>query len=220
VSVFHFGDPASPLAGVLHLPPARAATGVLLCPPLLGELVQGYRVLRHVAERLAQAGLPVLRFDYLGTGDSAGDGEAITDASLTDDARSALDELLDATGARHAVVLGVRLGAMAGQPLTADPRVRGCVWWDPVTDGAALVRDWRRRGTPDRAGMLWVDGMPASAPLCDAVSRWRGVANATSCVHTPAAWGAPGPDGWLQVPGQALTEVVATVVAAAHGSPS
>ena len=56
-------------------PALRRRGAVVLCPPLGSECVVAYRVWRILAERLAGAGFDVLRFDYEGTGDSAGDSE-------------------------------------------------------------------------------------------------------------------------------------------------
>ena len=53
--------------------PCDAAHAVVLCPPLGGEFVRAYRVWRILAEQLASIGFDVFRFDYEGTGDSAGD---------------------------------------------------------------------------------------------------------------------------------------------------
>jgi hypothetical protein len=47
--------------------------GMLLCSPWGREEVSAHLTLRHWAGVLSQAGLPTMRFDYLGEGDSAGD---------------------------------------------------------------------------------------------------------------------------------------------------
>src|SRR5437868_15096221 len=48
----------------------------VLCAPIGPEYTRSHRTLRHLADRLAAAGIPALRFDYQGCGDSAGDEEA------------------------------------------------------------------------------------------------------------------------------------------------
>src|ERR1700728_2476490 len=68
-----FGPPARPLFGWVHLPQDNQARGaVVLCPPLARELTSTQVTFRLLAERLADAGLLAVRFDYEGTGDSAG----------------------------------------------------------------------------------------------------------------------------------------------------
>ena len=68
------GDAPRQLYAALHAA-AAARVGVLMAPPLLHEQPRSRRVLVEVASRLAALGLACLRFDYFGTGDSAGDGE-------------------------------------------------------------------------------------------------------------------------------------------------
>src|SRR4051812_34449398 len=72
-----FGPAERPLFGWYHAPALATARacGVVLCNPFGYEMMCSHRAYRHLAERLATAGFPVLRFDYDGTGDSAGDGE-------------------------------------------------------------------------------------------------------------------------------------------------
>src|SRR5690242_13829971 len=47
--------------------------GVVLCAPLGYEAMCSHRSIRLLAEALAADGFPVVRFDYHGTGDSAGE---------------------------------------------------------------------------------------------------------------------------------------------------
>ena len=48
---------------------------MVVCPPLGPEYFNSYRSLRHLADRLAENGVSALRFDYDGTGNSAGQDE-------------------------------------------------------------------------------------------------------------------------------------------------
>ena len=59
----------------LHRPAVTVATrdvGVVICCPLGYKALLSHRSLRHLAEEAAARGYPALRFDYDGTGDSAG----------------------------------------------------------------------------------------------------------------------------------------------------
>src|SRR4051812_34012890 len=71
---FYFESQGQWLFAWLHRPEAGppAGHGVILCPPVGHEQLHAHRSLRHLADALAAAGLPVLRFDYAGTGDSGG----------------------------------------------------------------------------------------------------------------------------------------------------
>ena len=70
---FFFGNPGSPLYGSYESPSAsvRRDCGIVLCYPLMAEYLRSHRAFRQLAVRLAEAGFPVLRFDYFGSGDSA-----------------------------------------------------------------------------------------------------------------------------------------------------
>ncbi len=70
--------------GWLHepLPERRTRRAVVLCPPIGNEACNVHRPLVVLAEMLAREGLPTLRFDYPGTGDSILDDEAGTSRRL------------------------------------------------------------------------------------------------------------------------------------------
>ena len=52
-----------------------ATRGVVLCQPFGREAMWVHKGWRVFAEALADSGAPTLRFDYAGTGDSAGESE-------------------------------------------------------------------------------------------------------------------------------------------------
>src|SRR5882757_8567751 len=67
-----FGPSDSPLFGVVHLPvDFQIRGGVLICGSLGKEGMDSARLHRTLADGLARRGFAVLRFDYLGLGDSA-----------------------------------------------------------------------------------------------------------------------------------------------------
>ncbi len=160
-----FGQSASPLHGVYHAPMGVARDrAVLVCPPFLHENVRAHRVLRQLAQRLARAGHPVLRFDPHGEGDSSGDDGAGDVERWVDDVRTAAEELLDNSGARRLAIVGVRLGAsVAALAAARGLSVDRLVLWDPVLDGArhlraldgmhaAMLRDPARFSAPRHGG--------------------------------------------------------------------
>lgn len=140
-----FGDSASPLFGALTEPPAGAERGhgVLLCPPIGQEHVRSHWALRQVATALGRAGFHVLRFDWFGVGDSAGDLEAATLERWTQDAKAAAQELKDATGLRKLSVVGLRMGAALAA--LAAPKIKPSVmvFWDPIVDGGRYLAELR-----------------------------------------------------------------------------
>jgi pimeloyl-ACP methyl ester carboxylesterase len=139
----HFGDSARPLYGVYHAPSARAGKrpAVLLFNPFGEEAIRAFRIYRLLGEKLSQGGASVLRFDYFATGDSAGECAEASLAGFAASARVAHEELLDMSGARDAVWVGLRLGAAvalgaAGESREPPSRI---ILWDPVVSGAAYL---------------------------------------------------------------------------------
>ena len=68
------GTAEQPLFGWYHVADAvpRRDAVVVICNPMGYEYAHGHRSLRHLADDLARSGVPALRFDYHGTGDSPG----------------------------------------------------------------------------------------------------------------------------------------------------
>src|SRR3954447_11756882 len=86
--------------------------GVLICPPLGHEQVHAHRRLRHLADALAEAGFPVVRFDYHGTGDSAGsDEDPERFPTWLANTRDALGWMTHRLGCQRLSLVGLRLGA-------------------------------------------------------------------------------------------------------------
>ena len=92
-----FGTSDRQLLGIYYPPegeqPRDAA--VLLCGPAPQEYMLTYWATRKLATLLARHGFPVMRFDYFGTGDSAGETEEGRPRLWVEDVGAAARELLD-----------------------------------------------------------------------------------------------------------------------------
>lgn len=153
-------------AGWLH--EAGGRTGVVLCAPQGHEAMWSHRAWRHLADDLAAAGMPVLRFDYPYTGDSAGScdephflGRAV--ASIV----AASAQLRALAGVDRVVLCGLRLGAtlavQAAEAMRSNPAwpdgVAGLVLLAPVVSGRAYLRELRA------LHLNWLNSVgPAQAP--------------------------------------------------------
>jgi dienelactone hydrolase len=160
----YFGPDARPLFGLLHgASTPETSLGLLICKPFGYESVCAHRGLVHIADAAAAAGVPALRFDYDGTGDSAGDDRdpgrvAAWIASIG----HAIDELRRATGVARVCVLGVRLGALlAATAIEGRDDVAGLVAFAGVASGRAHARELRALhlaiGLPDPPAGVAVD---------------------------------------------------------------
>ncbi|QBQ98402.1 alpha/beta hydrolase [Paraburkholderia pallida] len=108
--------------GWLH--PAEGRMGVVLCNPFGYDALCTHRGWRKLAERIAAAGMPVLRFDYPGTGDAEGmeDDPGRVEAWLAS-LGAAVRHLRATTGVTRVALVGLRLGATLAA--LAAERLRG-----------------------------------------------------------------------------------------------
>ena len=143
----YFGPPARRLFGWYHAPPPAAARNraVVLCAPLGHEALHTHAAYRYLAEQLAAAGLAALRFDYDGTGDSAGSDE--------DEGRVehwlgsisfAVDTLRQYSGAGAVSLFGVRMGATLAAAVAAERGdIAELLLWAPCRSGKLWQRERR-----------------------------------------------------------------------------
>jgi pimeloyl-ACP methyl ester carboxylesterase len=132
--------------GWLHVPRQNAAVevAVLICMPLSYDALTSYSSLRLLADQLAAAGYPTLRFDYPGTGNScdaaveqAGGHWIAWQRSVED----AADRLRAATGARRLVLIGLRASALlATESAARRDDIAGLVLLTPVLRGKSYIR--------------------------------------------------------------------------------
>jgi pimeloyl-ACP methyl ester carboxylesterase len=147
-----FGPPAKRLFGVFDEPASGGASelGVVLCYPHGADYDTAFRSFRILGTRLARAGFHVLRFDYLGTGDSSGGVDDASIAQWIADIVTAVHELRTSRELREVSLVGLRLGATLAALAAAEcQRVNRLVLWEPVIDGReylaaqrALHRGW------------------------------------------------------------------------------
>lgn len=144
-----FGPPERPLLGFYHPPSARLsgarACAVVLCYPFGHEYTAVYQVYRQLAERLSAEGFPVLRFDYDGTGDSAGDDEDPGRLRAWLESVGAAIRLVQAqSGAQEVCLFGLRFGAMLAYLAAREhPSVTSLILWAPNLTGKAFLRELR-----------------------------------------------------------------------------
>lgn len=153
----YFGEVDSQLFGVHHPPTTRQqrAEGVLLCYPGPQEYMRSHWAVCKLAGLLAQRGYATFRFDYFGTGDSAGDTDAGTLARWQQDIATAADELVGLSQVRQVSVVGLRLGAaLAAQAVAAGRPVRSLALWEPVVCGGDYLAELAASDALERAWSL------------------------------------------------------------------
>lgn len=133
------------LRGYVHLPrngaPSRS-TCVVAAYPFEEERKRAYRALVETAVILQNAGFPVIRADYAGTGESDGDFTEVKPSGMLEDLGSVADHALGMEGVRGIGLLGLRFGANLALRLAVNGLpVEFIVMWEPVID----VRDYINR---------------------------------------------------------------------------
>lgn len=119
--------------------PARAS--VVICPPIYTEFTKNYRREVLLARRLARAGFAVGRFHYLGTGNSDGEGAAVTFQTMRDDALGCVEHLRALTENDLLVLVGTRWGGLiAASAATMYPGAP-LVLWEPLLSASRYFKE-------------------------------------------------------------------------------
>jgi pimeloyl-ACP methyl ester carboxylesterase len=154
IEPFYFGSQSHRLFGMYHPPLGSRVrdVGAVLCYPMGQEYIRAHRGFVYLAGRLSLEGFHVLRFDYYGCGDSAGEGSEVTVSGSVADVSLAADELVRA-GMTRLALIGLRLGAALAM-LCARQRddVEAVILWEPVIRGADYVAEL------DDAHRAWLSG--------------------------------------------------------------
>lgn len=166
----YFG-PHGSLFGITAEPAYPPSTGVLLCPPLGQELIRSHRLYRQLAHMFVRRGLAVLRFDYHGSGDSAGDGHETTLSRCVEDTLAAADELRRRSRCRRLFAFGARLGGSIALQAHERHPFDALMLCDPVLDGRAHLACLEAM----HAGML-EDSRRFTRPrtVADGAGQWLG----------------------------------------------
>lgn len=116
---------------------------IVLCNPFGQEAIRSHRLFKVLADRLCRDGFHVLRFDYFGTGDSAGDGDEVCISGLVEDLSTADNEIVRRSGCTRRSWIGLRLGATAAALASTKVSVspHRLILWEPVIDGANYLTE-------------------------------------------------------------------------------
>jgi pimeloyl-ACP methyl ester carboxylesterase len=150
---------------LVHIPEGRQARGgVIICPSIGPEYNWSYATLRCLADELATRGYAVVRFDYHGTGQSAGDVTAVWPTRGLLDSVDQAAEVLRSAGVEHLSMVGMRLGgAVAATWASLHEPLDALVLWDPSASGQAFLREQRALGMLRRTTAADAEGDLASA---------------------------------------------------------
>lgn len=127
-----FSSDGEAVFGVLHLPDRTPAPGLIMCHGFTGHKAESHRLFVHAARDFCEHGFAVLRFDFRGSGDSAGHFQEMTVSREIADAQAAFDFLASRSEVAPGLlgVLGLSLGGCVAACLAGrESRVRALVLW-------------------------------------------------------------------------------------------
>lgn len=138
-----FSNHGQQMVGMIH-DPARGRPGpaLLMCHGFTGNRMEAHFLFVKMARKLAAAGYVVMRFDFRGSGESAGEFADVTIPGEVDDAKIALAYLRahPAVDPERVTLLGLSMGgAVAATVAGQDEQLSGLILWSAV---ARLSSDW------------------------------------------------------------------------------
>ncbi len=140
----YFGCENNRLLGWLHKAPfvKQGDCCVVLCPPLGVEYMSTYRSIRYIADYFALAGIPALRFDYHGTGDSSGYNRNEDRVPFwIESIEQAYQQIKLATGCSKVGMFGLRLGATLATLAAEKLELEFLILWSPLESGRRYIRE-------------------------------------------------------------------------------
>lgn len=191
--------PDEGLFGMLSQPQiGRTDAACLVLNTGVNHRIGPHRINVKTARRLASAGIPTLRFDLSGIGDSvAAQSRNAFRAQAVEDMKAAMDFLSERYGVRRFLVFGICSGAENAMAVAlADARITGMLAFDGemyLTRGVRLERKLRRLAAfpfnaAVRASYLWWRDLSDWLGAGDAAARERTMARVASLLpnRTPA----------------------------------
>jgi len=168
----YFSSGVHRLFGWLHSIPndVPSSLGLVICKPFGFEAMSAHLSVRAFAEMAAELGIPTLRFDYGGSGDSA-DLEPAADQldAWLRDVIAAIRELQSRTGVERVCLLGIRLGALlAVLAASRAPQVKALIAVAPVLSGKRYIRELRTFELAAAQTQASLAGAPQQTPSLDA----------------------------------------------------
>jgi len=156
-----FESKGQQIVGMLHMPNGRGRfPAALLLHGFTGTKSESHRMFVKLSRTLAARGIASLRFDFRGSGDSAGNFEDMTIRSEVADTVEALRYLARhrRINSRRLALVGMSMGAAVASLVVGRERTRfkTMALWAPVAEGAGILDNL---STPEAVASLAQTGI-------------------------------------------------------------
>lgn len=130
---FTFNSLGNQLVGIAHFPSYRNNTSILMCHGFTGNKSENNRLFVETGRALSREGFYLERFDFYGSGDSAGE---FHESRISINIQNLIDAIarIRNEGSGHLIVLGISMGAATAILTVKDQPVDGLVLWSTVPD--------------------------------------------------------------------------------------
>ncbi|RYE99043.1 MAG: hypothetical protein EOO77_36185 [Oxalobacteraceae bacterium] len=147
--------------------PGDRDEGFVICYPAPQDMMRANHSQVLLSRKLQSQGFPVMRFDYLGTGDSA--GEITTLKQWREDLMDAVAAFKKKSGVKTVSLIGTRLGATLAVLSSQEVGFKRLILWDPVINGIELLDSYRK------AHDMMLHRVPVEAPYPARSARIRSI---------------------------------------------
>lgn len=230
-----FGPREKAKYGMFHAAIGAGSKGrsVVFCDALFDEAIRAHRALRFASDSMASKRWNSLRFDYYGTGDSAGENDEFSLQQANQDIHDAIVEAKLLGGVANIYLMGLRLGGTLAINCAVERNdIRGVVLWDPIIDGQDVIEEYGRLAESDTngkhlGGYIFEESLLAElAPytLRESIEQFREsvlmICTAPTPSHYALAEANPkiemlvveAPEAWLRDPGGGVKAIPAAVI--------
>jgi hypothetical protein len=137
------------LSGILHIPSKgrKPYPAVVMFHGFGGNKSESHFIFTKTARRLAEKGMGVLRFDFMGSGDSEGRFENMSLHTEIKDGKKAVEFVLkDKTFDKNRLgVLGLSMGVVTAVSAAYEYKTRALALWSPVAHASLLRKRLTRK---------------------------------------------------------------------------
>ncbi len=141
---FFENDSGQYLYGCSYHSVNKEESGVVIIPPVGHERLRIVRESVNFARSLAEAGFPVLRFDYRGEGESFGEFADFDINNRLDDIDSALQEFKRRFTVDNIILVGFRLGALLAVKSANKNYINKLILCEPIYNLEKFIKNYIR----------------------------------------------------------------------------